>query len=93
MKKERHYGNDRPQEGNKVYTQPDIAGDVVGQTDNRSLDHTGYSPQDFGYAVFGRVLSGMEVADRIAAVATTTTGGMENVPVEPVVIKSIVLKN
>ena len=65
----------------------------INVADNRSLDHTGYSPQDFGYAVFGRVLSGMEVADRIAAVATTTTGGMENVPVEPVVIKSIVLKN
>ena len=33
------------------------------------LDHHGYSPDDFGYAVFGRVLSGMEVVDRIAAVA------------------------
>ena len=33
-----------------------------------SLDHTGYSPADFGYAVFGRVLSGMDVVDRIAAV-------------------------
>jgi len=65
----------------------------INVADNRSLDHTGYSPQDFGYAVFGRVLSGMDVADKIAAVPTTTTGGMENVPVEPVVIQSIVLKN
>ena len=64
----------------------------INVADNRSLDHTGYSPQDFGYAVFGRVLSGMDVADRIAAVQTTTAGGMDNVPVEPVVIKSIVLR-
>ena len=57
--------------------------------DNRSLDHTGYSPSEFGYAVFGRVLSGMDVADRIAAVATATSGDMEDVPVEPVFIKSV----
>jgi len=57
--------------------------------DNRSLDHTGYSPSEFGYAVFGRVLSGMDVADRIAAVATAASGDMEDVPVEPVYIKSV----
>ena len=42
----------------------------INLVDNRSLDHTGFSPAEFGYAVFGRVLSGMDVADRIAAVAT-----------------------
>ncbi|MEP6914346.1 MAG: peptidylprolyl isomerase [Acidobacteriota bacterium] len=57
--------------------------------DNRSLDHTGFSPDEFGYAVFGRVLAGMDVADRIAAVPTHTAGGMEDVPVEPVIIKSV----
>ena len=57
--------------------------------DNRSLDHAGYSPSEFGYAVFGRVLSGMDVADRIAAVATAASGDMEDVPVEPVYIKSV----
>jgi peptidyl-prolyl cis-trans isomerase A (cyclophilin A) len=57
--------------------------------DNRSLDHTGFSPDEFGYAVFGRVLSGMEVADRIASVPTHTVAGMEDVPVEPVIIKSV----
>ncbi len=50
--------------------------------DNRSLDHTGYSPSRIRYAVFGRVLSGMDVADRIAAVATAASGDMEDVPVE-----------
>lgn len=63
----------------------------VNVVDNRMLDHSGYSPDDFGYAVFGRVLSGMDVVDRIAAVKTQTAGGMDDVPVEPVVIKGITL--
>jgi cyclophilin family peptidyl-prolyl cis-trans isomerase len=61
----------------------------INLVDNRSLDHTGFSPADFGYAVFGRVLSGMDVADRIGAVATASSGDMEDVPVEPVFIKSL----
>jgi peptidyl-prolyl cis-trans isomerase A (cyclophilin A) len=61
----------------------------INLVDNRALDHTGYSPSDFGYAVFGRVLSGMDIADRIAAVPTGRSGDMEDVPVEPVVIKSV----
>ena len=36
-----------------------------------ALDHRGYAPNDFGYAVFGRVLSGLEVADKIAEVPTS----------------------
>jgi cyclophilin family peptidyl-prolyl cis-trans isomerase len=61
----------------------------INVADNRTLDHTGYSPSEFGYAVFGRVLSGMDVADRIAAVATATSADMEDVPVAPVFIKSV----
>lgn len=60
----------------------------INVVDNRTLDHTGYSPSDFGYAVFGRVLSGMDVADRIVAVPTATKDDMEDVPVDPVIIKS-----
>ncbi|MHC4556776.1 MAG: peptidylprolyl isomerase [Planctomycetota bacterium] len=41
-----------------------------------------------GYAVFGKTIEGMDVVDEIASVKTTTRMGMENVPVEPVVIKS-----
>ena len=59
----------------------------INLVDNRALDHTGFSPEDFGYAVFGRVLSGMDVVDRIAAVPTTSKGPMDDVPVEAVVIK------
>ena len=41
-----------------------------------------------GYAVFGKVVEGMDVVDAIAAVRTTVRKGMRDVPVEPVVIKS-----
>jgi cyclophilin family peptidyl-prolyl cis-trans isomerase len=58
--------------------------------DNRSkLDHKGYAPDDFGYAVFGRVLTGMEVVDRIVAVKTASLGPHDDVPVEAVVIKTV----
>ncbi len=41
-----------------------------------------------GYAVFGKVVEGMETVDKIAVVKTTTRMGMDDVPIEPVVIKS-----
>ena len=44
--------------------------------------------RDPGYAVFGKVVEGMETVDKIAAVKTATRMGMDDVPVEPVVIKS-----
>lgn len=54
---------------------------------NVSLDHRGYAPDDFGYAVFGRVLSGMEVVDKIAELPTRS----EN-PIEPVTITAVKIK-
>ncbi|GAH11219.1 unnamed protein product [marine sediment metagenome] len=41
-----------------------------------------------GYAVFGKVIEGMETVDKIATVKTATRMGMDDVPIEPVVIKS-----
>ena len=65
----------------------------ISVSDNRSkLDHRGYSPSDFGYAVFGRVLSGLEVADQIAAVKTATSGPHSDVPIEPVLITGVLVK-
>ena len=62
----------------------------INVADNRGkLDHRGYSREDFGYAVFGRVISGMEVADRIAALETHAVGPHGNVPVEAVAIKAM----
>lgn len=65
----------------------------VNVTDNRSkLDHRGYGPDEFGYAVFGRVLTGMEVVDRIVSVQTRTVGPHADVPVEDVVITGAKVK-
>ncbi len=65
----------------------------INVSNNPSLDHHGFSPDDFGYAVFGRVLEGMDVVDKIAAVRTATTReGMDDVPVMPVLIKGVTEK-
>jgi len=54
--------------------------------DNGFLDHGG---RDFGYAVFGRVTSGMDVVDAIAAVPTGNRGGHQDVPLDAVTILEI----
>jgi cyclophilin family peptidyl-prolyl cis-trans isomerase len=64
----------------------------VNLADNAALDHRGFAPDDFGYAVFGRVISGLEVVDAIGATRTAARGGMDDVPVTPVVIKSVTEK-
>jgi cyclophilin family peptidyl-prolyl cis-trans isomerase len=64
----------------------------VNLANNAKLDYRGFSPDDYGYAVFGRVLAGMDVVDRIAAAPTTTREGMDDVPVKPVVIKSVTVQ-
>jgi len=58
----------------------------INVTDNIALDP---SPSRWGYAVFGRVVSGMEVVDRIASSATGARGPFaEDTPLEPVLIES-----
>jgi len=57
----------------------------VNLKDNGFLDH---GPRDYGYAVFGRVTEGMDVIDRIAAVATGRRKGYTDAPLEDVVIVS-----
>jgi cyclophilin family peptidyl-prolyl cis-trans isomerase len=64
----------------------------INVANNSVLDHRGLTPVDYGYAVFGRVLSGMDVVDRIAAVRTGSKGDFESVPVVPVVIKAVTVK-
>ena len=64
----------------------------INVANNSILDHRGFTPSEFGYAVFGRVLSGMDVVDRIADVKTGSAGDFESVPVDPVVIKGVTLK-
>ena len=57
----------------------------VNLKDNDFLDH---KPGSYGYAVFGRVMQGMEVVDRIAAVQTGRRRGHQDVPVEDVLVVS-----
>lgn len=57
--------------------------------DNAFLNHSGKNPQGWGYCVFARVTDGMDVVDKIAAVATGNSGGHADVPVEDVVIEKI----
>ena len=64
----------------------------INLANNAELDHRGFSPSDFGYAVFGRVIAGMDVVAKIAAGPTRTVGPMEDVPVDPVVIKAVTVK-
>lgn len=61
----------------------------INTKDNAFLNHKDDSPQGYGYAVFGKVIGGMDVLQKIEKVATATKGGHQNVPTEPVVIKSI----
>lgn len=55
--------------------------------DNGFLDHTGKSLQGWGYAVFGKVVDGMDVVDRIRQVKTARRGMHADVPTEDVVIE------
>lgn len=61
----------------------------INLVDNGFLDHRNTSMQGYGYAVFGKVVDGMDVVDRIARVKTGYSPGFENLPDETVVIKSM----
>ena len=56
--------------------------------DNYFLNHSDETARGFGYAVFGKVVRGMEAAMSIVDVPTRTVGGHENVPITPVTIRS-----
>ncbi len=63
----------------------------INTVDNRALDYKDSTPRGWGYAVFGKVVEGMDVVDKIEKVKTTTRAPFENVPAEPVVIKKATL--
>ena len=59
----------------------------INVVDNDFLNHRGHTPQGWGYAVFGRVVEGMDTVDRIAALETGSRGSFQDVPRETVVIQ------
>ena len=58
----------------------------INTVDNNFLDHKGKTSQGWGYAVFGKVIDGIEVVDRISKVKRGNRGRFQDVPLEPVVI-------
>lgn len=61
----------------------------INVVDNSSLNKTATNP---GYAVFGKVIKGLDVADKISRVKTKRQGYMADIPVEPVVIQQVIIK-
>jgi peptidyl-prolyl cis-trans isomerase B (cyclophilin B) len=61
----------------------------INVVDNDFLNFSSESTNGWGYCVFGEVTNGMEVVDKIKAVATTNKQGHQNVPVENVVINQV----
>ncbi|MBD8491584.1 peptidylprolyl isomerase [Pseudomonas syringae] len=57
----------------------------INTNDNTMLNN---GERDYGYAVFGKVTKGMDVVDQIVNASTKTQKGMQNVPVDPILIKS-----
>ncbi|VTU28903.1 Peptidyl-prolyl cis-trans isomerase cyp18 [Variovorax sp. PBL-H6] len=64
----------------------------INVADNGFLNHTAPSAQGWGYAVFGKVVGGTEVVDKIKAVKTGRKGFHDDVPLEDVVIEKAVVK-
>lgn len=62
----------------------------INVADNGFLNHTSPTPSGWGYAVFGKVISGTEVVDKIKAVKTGRKGFHDDVPLEDVVIEKAV---
>ncbi|WP_370277390.1 peptidylprolyl isomerase [Pontibacterium sp.] len=60
----------------------------INVADNNFLDHSAKTMEGWGYAVFGKVVEGEDVVDKIKGVSTTIRAGHQDVPVEDVVITS-----
>jgi len=61
----------------------------INVVDNDFLNHRDETARGFGYAVFGKVIEGMDIVDKIRNVKTTTKGPYSDVPAEPVLIESV----
>jgi cyclophilin family peptidyl-prolyl cis-trans isomerase len=63
----------------------------INVNDNKSLNYRSPDPQGIGYTAFGKVVSGMDVVQKIAKAPTAAAGMHQNVPKEPIVINSAVV--
>jgi len=61
----------------------------INVADNAFLNFRAKSPEGWGYCVFGKVVAGMDVVDKIKAVSTTRRAGHQDVPVDDVIIEKV----
>ena len=59
----------------------------INVADNSFLNHSGKTVQGWGYAVFGKVVAGQDVVDKIKGVATTSKAGHQDVPKDDVIVE------
>ncbi len=64
----------------------------INTADNSQLNHRGLTPDEYGYAVFGKVIAGLDVVDTIESVKTGRAGPFDDAPLEPVVIRKAYVK-
>ena len=63
----------------------------INVVDNQMLDFRGPGAQEIGYCVFGRVIKGLDVVNKIRNAPTASRGGHQNVPVQPIIIEKVTL--
>jgi len=61
----------------------------INTNNNSFLNHTSKSARGWGYAVFGKVIRGMNIVRKIESVKTGVVKGMRDVPLEPVMIQTV----
>lgn len=60
----------------------------INLSDNPELDHQGRTAEEYGYCVFGRVVEGLDIVEKISKVEAHSTDQFELIPITPVVIES-----
>ena len=61
----------------------------INLADNATLDHKGDEPEEYGYCVFGKVIEGIDVVEKIAKTPTRQVGQFDRMPQERIAIQSI----
>jgi peptidyl-prolyl cis-trans isomerase B (cyclophilin B) len=64
----------------------------INTKNNPALNYSAPTMQGYGYTVFGKVIKGMDVVDKIESVKTASMGYMNDVPVDPVIIEKVSVK-
>lgn len=65
----------------------------INVNDNHFLNHSGKTPQGWGYTVFGKVVDGMDVVNQIKGCQTGTNAGHQDVPVKDILIESVTVSD